>query len=85
VTQYHREYRSLLGRDALDQIHREIKDNIWHFVNIYRSAKSAGIEIPHIINLLNIANNNLPSVQTSYYAFWKTYGLSGGALNGQIL
>jgi len=66
VTQYHREYCSLIGRDALDQIYREIKDNVWHFVNLYRSAKSAGMDVSHVVNLLNIANNNLPSVQHKY-------------------
>jgi hypothetical protein len=66
VSQYHREYCSLIGRDTVNDIYREIKDNIWHFVNLYRSAKSARVDIPHVVKLLNIANNNLPSIQHEY-------------------
>lgn len=66
VAEYYSEYLRLTYLNALNQIYQEIKHDIWYFVNLYRSAKSAKIGIPHIINLLNIANNNLPSVQYKY-------------------
>ena len=66
VVQYHQEYCRLIGQDSINQIYQEIKDDIWYFVSLYRSAKSAGMAIPNVINVLSIANNNLPSVQHKY-------------------
>src|SRR5919198_5855503 len=67
VTQYHKEYWSLMKLDALNQIYQEIGgDNIWHFVELYGLTKAAGMTVSHVINLLKIANNYLPSVQRKY-------------------
>ena len=52
---------------SISRIYEEIKDDdIGYFVNLYRSAKATGMGIPHVINLLSIANNNLPSVEYRY-------------------
>jgi chromosome segregation ATPase len=50
----------------LDQIYEEIKDDIGSFVNLYRSAKAAGMNVQHVNRLLAIANNHLPSVEYTY-------------------
>jgi hypothetical protein len=51
----------------LDQIYAEIKDDIGSFVNLYRLAKAAGMNVQHVNRLLAIANNHhLPSVENTY-------------------
>lgn len=44
VTQYYREYCALTQLDDFNLIYQEIKDDIWYFVNLYRSAKSGRYE-----------------------------------------
>ena len=66
VTQYYREYCTLTQLDDLNKIHQEVKDDIWYYVNLYRSAKSAGMSVRHVNSLLMIANNNLPSLEHKY-------------------
>src|ERR1041385_121459 len=66
VTQYYREYWCLIQIDALNRIYQEIRYDIWHVVNLYRSVKSAGMNVQHVNRLLAIANNHLPSVEYRY-------------------
>src|ERR1051325_1218314 len=66
VAKFYVEYWKLKGLYTLNQIYEDIKDNIGYFISLYRSAKAAGMSIPDVINLLSIANNNLPSVEYRY-------------------
>jgi hypothetical protein len=66
VAKFHIEYWKLVQHHGISRIYEEIKDDIGYFVNLFRSAKDAGMGIPHVINLLSIANNNLPSVEYRY-------------------
>ena len=66
VAKFHIEYWKLVHQHSISRIYEEIKDDIGYFVNLFRSAKDAGMGIPHAINLLSIANNNLPSVEYKY-------------------
>src|SRR6185437_3909897 len=50
----------------LDQIYEEIKGDIGSFVNLYRLAKSACMNVQHVNRLIAIANNHLPSVEYVY-------------------
>jgi hypothetical protein len=52
--------------DALNQIYQEIKYDIWHFVSLYRSVKSSGMGVQHVVRLVTIANNHLPAVEKKY-------------------
>jgi hypothetical protein len=61
--EYQKEYWELNQLDSLSQLYAEVKDNIWPLVNLHRLSKSSGMNSQHIINLLKIANNDLPSVQ----------------------
>jgi hypothetical protein len=58
-----REYWNMVGLDNLNQIYREIGHNIWLLVELHRSTVAAGMKIPHVIKLLQVANNDLPSVE----------------------
>lgn len=61
-----REYWDLLHLDSLNEIYRELKHDIWYFVELYRLAKTSGMNPDHVANLLVIANNDLPSVEYRY-------------------
>ena len=50
----------------LNQIYREIKHDIWYFVELYRLAKAGGFRVEHVVRLLRIANNDLPLVDCKY-------------------
>src|SRR5207344_2871687 len=58
-----REYWDLARLGNLNQIYREIQHDIWFFVELYRSTKAARIGIPHVIKLLQVANNDLPGFE----------------------
>src|ERR1051325_10492837 len=47
-----REYWDLEGLHNLNRIYEEIKGDTWHFVNLCKSVKAAGVGIPHVIVLL---------------------------------
>jgi len=66
ATQYYREYCALTHLDGFNQIYQETKDDIWYFVNLYRSAKSAGMSIQDVNRVLTITNNHLPSLEYRY-------------------
>jgi DNA-binding transcriptional MerR regulator len=66
VTELYTEHWRLKGLYMLGQIYGQIKDDIGSFVNLYRSAKAAGMSVQNVIRLLAIANNHLPSVEYTY-------------------
>jgi hypothetical protein len=66
ASQYYTEYLRLIQLGDVTQIYRELKGDVWYFVNLCKVAKSARMSIPQVINLLKIANNYLPSVEYRY-------------------
>jgi hypothetical protein len=65
-TELYTEHWKLNGLYMLDQIYEEIRDDIGYFVNLYRLAKAAGMNVQHVNRLLEIANNDLPAVELRY-------------------
>jgi hypothetical protein len=37
-----------------------------YFLKLYTLAKAAGMNVLHVINILKIANNNLPEIEWGY-------------------
>jgi hypothetical protein len=66
ATQFHREYWRLNQLYELDQFYEETKGNFSSFLELYRQMKAAGINVTHVIRLLKVANNNIPSVEYRY-------------------
>jgi DNA-binding transcriptional MerR regulator len=66
VTEYYKEYWKLNDLYELNQVHDEIKDDISYFLELYKSSKDAGMSIDHVKRLLEIANNNLPTLEGKY-------------------
>jgi hypothetical protein len=63
VTELYKEYWILKNLHDLKQVYEEIKDDIQSFVKLYKLAKAVGMNAQHVVNVLKIANNHLPSVE----------------------
>jgi hypothetical protein len=66
VAKFYLEYWKLVQRHSLSRIYEEIKDDIGYFVRLYSLAKVARMDVKYVINLLEIANNDLPTVEYRY-------------------
>jgi hypothetical protein len=66
VTQLYKECWNLKQLYDLNQIYLENKGDIAPIVMLYRSIKTAGMGISHIIKLLQVANNDLPRLENEY-------------------
>lgn len=66
VTKYCREYWKLKGLYKLNMVYKEIKDDILYFLKLHRLSKSAGWSTEYVVNLLEIANNDLPALENRY-------------------
>jgi hypothetical protein len=47
-------------------IHEEIREDIVYFAKLYRLSKAAGMSTERLVNLLKIANNDLPALENRY-------------------
>ena len=63
ATAYHGEYLKLVQLDDIIKIYQELQGAVWYFVKLCKEAKAAKMGASHVINLLRIANNYLPSVE----------------------
>jgi hypothetical protein len=75
ITRFYKEYCKLNHMHDLNIVYEELKGDIIPFLKLYRSARSAGMNEQHVVNLLRIANsdnvnyntnNNLPAVEHRY-------------------
>jgi hypothetical protein len=62
--EYQKEYWKLEQLDSLSQLYEEVKGNIWPFVNLHRLTTAVGMDTQQVINLLKIANNDIPRVES---------------------
>lgn len=60
------EYWNLQGLYDLGGIYREIRENMRFFLELFRHIRSAGFDISHVIELLKVANNDLPTLERRY-------------------
>jgi hypothetical protein len=63
VNKFYMEYCKLTQLDSLCRIYDKIKDDTYHFVNLYILSKVARMDAQQVVRLLTIANNDLPSVE----------------------
>jgi len=81
VAQYNKEYWNLNQLHGLSQIHEEIKGDIGSFVKLYRLSKTAGMNAQHVVNVLKIANNHLPAVESRCENLKREASLQAGNQN----
>jgi len=47
-------------------VYEEIKDDIASFLKLYKLAKAKGMGVKQVVNLLAIANNELPAIEERF-------------------
>ena len=63
ITKFYQEYWNLEQIHELRMVYEEMGPDIVHFLKLYRLSKDAHMNSRQIINLLQIANNDLESVE----------------------
>jgi DNA-binding CsgD family transcriptional regulator len=63
VTNYYKEYWKLKQLHNLNTVYEELKGDIEPFLRLYRLSKAKGMGIKQVVNLLEIANDDLPSIE----------------------
>jgi hypothetical protein len=63
VTKYYKEYWKLKKLHNLTLIYEETKGDIEPFLRLYRLSKRKGMGVKQVVDALEIANNDLPSVE----------------------
>jgi hypothetical protein len=66
ATKLYKEFWKLKQLHNLHMVYEETKGNIDPFLKLFRSSKAAGVSALDVINLLEIANTNLPDIQFRY-------------------
>ena len=66
TTKFYQEYWNLKQMHELRMVYEEIGANIVHFLKLYRLSKDAHMNPRQVINLLQIATNDLQSVEQRY-------------------
>ena len=74
VHEFYKQYWKLQQLYSLYQVHERVKEGIWSFVELYRLIKAAGMDLKHVKRLLEIANNELPSIQAKYEGLRREVG-----------
>jgi uncharacterized protein (UPF0335 family) len=47
-------------------VYEEIKDDIASFLKLYKSAKAKGMDVQQVVDILAIANNDLPAIEERF-------------------
>jgi hypothetical protein len=63
ATKFYREYWKLKQLHNLNMVYEETKGDIEPFLKLYKLAKRKGIGVRHVVNLLQIANDDLPAIE----------------------
>ena len=66
VHDLYRQYWSLQQQHDLYKVYEKIKDGIGLVVELYRLIEAAGMDLKHVKRLLEVANGELPKVETTY-------------------
>ena len=66
VTEFYTEFWRLCHLRDLYQIYEEVKADMSFLIELYRSMTYEGMNIEHVVKLLKLANNGLPSIEARY-------------------
>ena len=66
VTKYYREHWRLKQLNNLNLIYENIRDDILPIIRLYRRIKVSGINVEEVVNLIKIANYDLPVIEKNY-------------------
>ena len=63
ATKFYKEYWKLKQLHNLNMVYEDLKGDIAPFLRLYRLSKSKGMGVKQVVNLLTIANNDLPAIE----------------------
>jgi transposase len=66
ATKFYKEYWKLKQLHNLTLIYEETKGDIEPFLKLYRLSKAKGMSVKQVVNLLTIANNDLPAIEERF-------------------
>ncbi len=66
LTKLYKEYWKLKQLHDLNMVYEELKDNIEYFLKLHKLSKAKGMGVKQIVNLLAIANNDLPAIEERF-------------------
>src|SRR5918992_5126290 len=66
ATKFYREYWRLKQLRDLNMVYEELRGDIDPFLRLYNLSKRKGIGVRHVVDILAIANNDLPDIQYRY-------------------
>jgi hypothetical protein len=66
ATKFYREYWNLKQLHNLNIVYEELKGDIDPFLRLYKLAKIKGIGVRHVVDILAIANDDLPAVEKQF-------------------
>jgi hypothetical protein len=66
ATKFYKEYWKLKQLHNLNIVYEETKGDIEPFLRLYKLSKRKGVGVKQVVNLLTIANNDLPSIEKRF-------------------
>jgi hypothetical protein len=66
TTKFYKEYWKLKQLHNLNMVYEETKGDITPFLKLFKLAKRKGMGVKQVVNLLEIANNDLPAVEERF-------------------
>jgi transposase len=66
ATKFYKEYWNLKQLHTLNMVYEEVKDDIEPFLRLFKVAKAKGMGIQQVIDILKIANNDLPAIEERF-------------------
>src|ERR671910_347450 len=66
ATKFYKEYWKLKQLHNLNMVYEDLKGDIEPFLRLYKLSKRKGIGVRHVVDILAIANNDLPDIQYKY-------------------
>jgi hypothetical protein len=66
ATKFYKEYWKLKQLHNLNMVYEELGGDIEPFLRLYRLSKAKGIGVKQVVNLLTIANDDLPAIEERF-------------------
>ena len=66
ATKFYKEYWKLKQLHDINMAYEELKGDTAPFLKLYKLAKAKGMSVKQVVNLLTIANNDLPSIEERF-------------------
>jgi hypothetical protein len=66
ATKFYKEYWKLKQLHNLSMVYEETKDDITSFLKLHKLSKAKGMGVKQVVNLLTIANNDLPAIEERF-------------------